>query len=303
MGEFHYVSTISIMGPKKELHCKKKESIKPGTGTDENLKCSQNPMTALAYPNSDIADKKTIKRHLNPQAKSSIEKKQRVICNMNTLIQSFHNSIECGPEYICTCDQLWYRSSVQLCNSSKYKLCGQNMIKVCITNVKSVDNNEWICNNCHSNLLAGKLPVFSKANNMSFPEKPELLNLTSLEERMISPRIPFMQLRELPRGGQLSIHGNVVNVPADVNSTVNSLPRPLNELQTIPIKLKRRLTYKHHYLLENIRPLKVLKAAQYLVETSQLFRDEGIEIDTSYLNTYNEYGNESQPLQLNINDQ
>ena len=69
---------------------------------------------------------------------------------------------------------------------------------------------------------------------------------------MISPLIPFMQLHELPRGGQLSIHGNVVNVPADVNSTVNSLPRPLNELQTIPIKLKRRLTYKHHYLLENI---------------------------------------------------
>ena len=83
--------------------------------------------------------------------------------------------------------------------------------------MKSVDNNEWICNNCHSNMLAGKLPVFSKANNMTFPEKPELLNLTSLEERMISSRIPFMQLRELPRGGQLSIHGNVVNVPADVN--------------------------------------------------------------------------------------
>lgn len=171
LGEFHYVSTISIMEPKKELHCKNKESIKPGTGTDENLKCSQNTMTALAYPNSDIADMKTIKRHLNPQAKSGIEKKQRVICNMNTLIQSFHNSIECGPEYICTCcDQLWYRSSVQLCNSSKYKLCGQNMIKVCITNVKSVDNNEWTCNNCHSNLLAGKLPecVF-KGKQHEFP--------------------------------------------------------------------------------------------------------------------------------------
>ena len=97
LGEFHYVSTISIMEHKKELHC--------------------------------------------------TEKKQRVICNMNTLIQSFYNSTECGPEYICTCcDQLWYRSSVQLYNSSKYKLCGQNMIK-------SVDNNEWICNSCHSNLI------------------------------------------------------------------------------------------------------------------------------------------------------
>ena len=73
---------------------------------------------------------------------------------------------------------------------------------------------------------------------MEFPDKPEVLNLTSLEERLIPPRIPFMQLRELPRGGQLSIHGNIVNVPSDVNSTVHCLPRPLSESQTIPINLK-----------------------------------------------------------------
>ena len=53
---------------------------------------------------------------------------------------------------------------------------------------------------------------------MGFPVKPECLNLTPFEERLISPRIPFMEIHELPRGGQLSIHGNVVNVPADVNS-------------------------------------------------------------------------------------
>ena len=73
---------------------------------------------------------------------------------------------------------------------------------------------------------------------MTFPNKPDLLNLTPLEERLISPRIPFMQIHELPRGGQLSIHGNIVNVPSDVNSTVHCLPRPINESQTIPIKLK-----------------------------------------------------------------
>jgi len=50
-------------------------------------------------------------------------------------------------------------------------------------------------------------------------------------------------LCELPRGGQLSIHGNVVNVPADVNSVVNTLPKPIvNESQTIPIKLKSKLS-------------------------------------------------------------
>ena len=42
-------------------------------------------------------------------------------------------------------------------------------------------------------------------------------------------------LCEIPRGGQLSIHANVVNVPADVNSVVNTLPKPINESQTIPI--------------------------------------------------------------------
>ena len=91
-----------------------------------------------------------------------------------------------------------------------------------------------------------------------------------------------MQVRELPSGGQLSIHGNVVNVPADVNSTVNVLPRPINESQTIPIKLKRRLGYKHHYQFQNIRPTKVLEAAQYLVRNSEIFKNEGIQVVDSY---------------------
>ena len=91
----------------------------------------------------------------------------------------------------------------------------------------------------YSNLKVGKVPSCAKANKMTFPERPEVLkNLTPLEERLISPRIPFMQVRELPSGGQLSIHGNVVNVPADVSTTVSVLPRPINESQTIPIKLK-----------------------------------------------------------------
>ena len=166
----------------------------------------------------------------------------------------FHKNISVGPEYICTCcDQLWYRSSVSKCNASLYQSCSREILDLCLTGLKSIDNTEWICGTCHSNLKAGKLPTCAKANKMTFPEKPDVLkDLTPLEERLISPRIPFMQVRELPSGGQLSIHGNVVNVPADVNSTVSVLPRPVNESQTIPIKLKRRLGYKHHYQFQNI---------------------------------------------------
>ena len=92
-----------------------------------------------------------------------------------------------------------------------------------------------------------------------------------------------MQIRELPRGGQLSIHENIVNVPSDVNLTVHCLPRPINESQTIPIKLKRRLIYKHHYQFQNVRPKKVLDAAKYLVDTSDLFKREGIEVQNAWL--------------------
>ena len=61
-----------------------------------------------------------------------------------------------------------------------------------------------------------------------------------------------MQICELPGDGQLSIHGNVVDVPADANLTVNTLPKLIYESQTITFKLKRRLNYKHHYQLQNV---------------------------------------------------
>ena len=89
-----------------------------------------------------------------------------------------------------------------------------------------------------------------------------------------------MQIRELPSGGQLSIHGNVVNVSADVNSTVNFLPRSLNESETISIKLKRRLNFKHHYQFQTIRPRKVIEAVKYLVQNSHLFKNEGVKGET-----------------------
>jgi len=88
-------------------------------------------------------------------------------------------------------------------------------------------------------LQRGKLASISKANKIEFPEKPRL---TSLEERLISPRIPFMQIRELPKQRQLSIHGNTVNVFVDMSSTVNILTGRLSKTETVPTKMKRPYT-------------------------------------------------------------
>ena len=108
---------------------------------------------------------------------------------------NFHDNIKCGPEYACTCcDQLWYRSSVRKCEANKYHKCSKTLLKPCITNTTSINNTKWICSTCHSNLSDGKLPDCSKANEMGFFVKPHCLNLTPLEEILISPRIPFMQI-------------------------------------------------------------------------------------------------------------
>ena len=69
-----------------------------------------------------------------------------------------------------------------------------------------------------------------------------------------------------PRGKQFKINGNIINVPADVTNTVSMLPR-------LPKNLKRRLQYKSSVLSLNVRPHKVVQAADWLVSNSSLYKE------------------------------
>ena len=150
------------------------------------------------------------------------------------------------------------------------------------TGVISFGNKEWVCHTCYNSIKNNKLPKCAKANLMNFSLKPNELNLTQMEERLISPRIPFMCVHQLPRGGQLSLTGNVVNVPSDVNQTILKLPRTANENECIPIKLKRKLTYKHHVDFRTVQPKKVFDAVNWLVKNSPLYQQEGIVINSEW---------------------
>ena len=78
-----------------------------------------------------------------------------------------------------------------------------------------------------------------------------------------------MQIREMPRGGQYSLKGSVFNVPVDIQPTVNCLPRPMDETFTIAIQLKKKLSYKKLDFKENVRPLRVFTALNWLVNNSE----------------------------------
>ena len=161
------------------------------------------------------------------------------------------------------------------------------------TKFMSINDEEWICLTCMGAIRDEKVPKLSVANGMKWPDKPPELDLHQLEERLISLRIPFMQIRELPRGGQYSLKGNVIYVPVDIQPTVSCLPRPMDENFTIAVQLKKKLSYKKVDFKENVRPLRVLTALHWLVNKSELYKRAGVEIDVDWFKEVTESSEET----------
>ena len=93
---------------------------------------------------------------------------------------------------------------------------------------------------------------------------------------------------QAPRGRQLKIHGNIVNVPTNVTHTMSMLPRLPSETGTNKVNLKRKLQYKSSALSLNVRPHKVVEAADWLMTNSSLYKDEGTSFNPQWVNKYNE---------------
>lgn len=83
-----------------------------------------------------------------------------------------------------------------------------------------------------------------------------------------------MQLRKLPRSGQLFLYGNDVNVPADMSSTVTTLPRSIYESQTIPINCNDPKVTNIILSIKMSCQRKRLKQQTTLLQTSELMRAE-----------------------------
>ena len=152
-------------------------------------------------------------------------------------ISAFLSKIRVGPEYVCTvCHRMMYSSNVMPFNKHKYTKGGPEMLDT-VFSVMYVcpDGSQWICHLCDRTLKRGTLPVQAKANGFQLdPIPPELDGLNELEICLISLRIPFMKMVALPSGRQQSIHGPAVNVPSNVDSVCEVLPRLPSQTELIP---------------------------------------------------------------------
>ena len=141
----------------------------------------------------------------------------------------------------------------------------------------------FICRTCNSQISKEKSPIFNKHNGISWPVKVPQLDIFDHEERLICLRLPFMHIQVLPSGGQKSLKGNVINVPADIHETIFMLPRHINDQGTVSVRLKRRLQYRGVYRDSNVRPAKVLDALKYLKDISTYYQASNLQISYSWL--------------------
>ena len=206
--------------------------------------------------------------------------------------EKFNQNTAEGPIYACvSCYRLMYRSSVVELKEGKYPK-EQNVLQI-ITHAHKPTTHEkgWLCHTCHLHLKKGKIPCQAWSNNLQLDEVPHVLqDLRPLEVRLISQRTPFMKLVALPRGGQKCIHGAAVNVPSSLQPVVSLLPRLPHNVEVVPLKLKRKLTYKSHYMHEFIRPNKVMLALTWLKENNKLYRN--VDVDMEWIKNWQEEDND-----------
>ena len=116
--------------------------------------------------------------------------------DLDESIKTCHKMIQDGCIFPCSvCQQTNFPEQVipvtNLCPGAH-----QVLLNECLTGYKSLDDIEYSCLPCKNAICRGQVPRLSIRNKYGFPEQPPELLLFPFEERLISPIIPFMNVRE-----------------------------------------------------------------------------------------------------------
>ena len=262
-------------------------SMRAAESSEQTWHRQQNDREYKASMRAAESSEQTLHRQQNDREyKASMKPAKKVYVSTEQAIVSFHSDIKNGPDFVCTCcHRLMYRKSVVTCNPAKYSKCSNDLLKcVFSADLRYVcdTGNEYVCNTCDRALKRGVMPLQAKANGLQLSDIPtELADLNALELRLICLRLPFMKMVALPTGKQRSIHGPAVNVPAKVDTVCNILPRLPSQSELVPLKLKRKLAYKGHYMYDYITPQKLLDALSFLKANNPLYA--GIDVNQEWL--------------------
>ena len=180
--------------------------------------------------------------------------------------------------HVCNvCDRLWFmkdlrRVSEGMVNMLAIEFPGENV------------KNFMVCTNCYRVCRSNKIPPLSKSNGYAYPPKPaNLPKLDPLTERLVSPRIPYMQIRRLRSWGMYGILGQIINVPVNVDTMVGCLPRALTDDHAFNVNLKKNIIHKSSYISGCVKKRDVRVWLKYLTE-QPLYKHYGITVDWTVFN-------------------
>ena len=270
---------------KKEKYDHSKEIVKKLL-SHANENCSSNEKQYICKTcHSNLR----IKENREPTVPKLMQSKQK-----SCAAQKFLKALKNKPEFVCTCCHRWlFRKSVVVFHDKDFDfdnaIVANALSPECRYKTKTfcdVFNNssqpgcaesEYICVTCKRNLSnkRPKMPAQAVANGLDLLPIPDALsNLTDLERRLISLRIPFMKILSLFRyGSHYKVDGPPVNVPTTLDKICSILPRIPDEAHVYPMKLKRKLSYKGSYMYNTIRKDVVMNALKWLKENNEYYND------------------------------
>lgn len=184
--------------------------------------------------------------------------------------------------YACSvCDKLWFKNDLKPITTAQLEVISEWFIKEKRRLCKK--EYEMSCRTCRRTLNRKSMPLLAKVNGFSYPDQPPgLPPLDPISERLISPRLPFMQVRRLRHDFSYGIIGQVINVPVEVQEMAKCLPRQLNEDDVINVNVKRNLAYKSTYISGYISK-STISAWLTVLQKSPLYNLYEINVDLSRL--------------------
>ena len=191
------------------------------------------------------------------------EEERRLWRELNAAEAKYEIDISDGPIHVCSCcGRLIFRTSIDMTINFRTDFPRSwdfDFVDFhCPLDARVDADTIQLCYTCVKYLKRRRLPPFC-FSTFRLPVIPPLLSTASrLAIRMASRRIAFMHLKKLGYDGQLGIRGNVINVPLDVQVSVDILPRNFNQMETIQVRLKRRRGDGHAYIFETVRPQEVV---------------------------------------------
>lgn len=73
-----------------------------------------------------------------------------------------------------------------------------------------------------------------------------------------------------------------MNVPGDIQPTIQRLLRRLDENITIPVKLKKKLSFERFDYHENVQPTEILIALYWLINNREFDQNSNINVDEDW---------------------